>query len=50
MSPVDRMIALGMCPHDAASIEKWFLSRNDQEGLERYIMDKKNFNPEASDR
>lgn len=50
MSPVDRMIALGMFPHDAICIEKWFLSRNDPEGLERYIENKKNFNPEASER
>lgn len=50
MSPVERMIALGMFPYDAVCIEKWFLNRNDPDGLERYINDKKNFNSEASDR
>ena len=50
MSPVERMIQLGMFADDAYAIQKWFLDRNDLEGLERYIENRKNFNPEVSDR
>ena len=50
MSPVERMIQLGMFTDDAYAIQKWFLDRNDLEGLERYIENRKNFNPEVSDR
>lgn len=50
MSPVERMIQLGMFADDAAAIQKWFADRNDLAGLERYIANRKNFNPEASDR
>ena len=50
VSPVERMIQLGMFADDAYAIQKWFLDRNDLEGLERYIENRKNFNPEVSDR
>ena len=50
MSPIERMIQLGMFADDAYSIQKFFLERNDLEGLERYIQNRKNFRMEASDR
>ena len=50
MSPIERMIQLGMFADDAYSIQKYFVERNDLAGLERYIENKKIFNPEASDR
>lgn len=50
MSPVERMIQLGMFADDAYAIQKWFVERGDLEGLERYIENKRNFNPEESDR
>lgn len=50
MTPVERMIQLGMFADDAAAIQKYFAERNDLEGLERYIENRKNFGMEASDR
>ena len=47
---MERMIQLGMFADDAAAIQKYFAERNDLEGLERYISDRKNFRTEASDR
>ena len=50
MTPVERMVQLGMFADDAISIQKYFLERGDPEGLERYIENRKNFGMEASDR
>lgn len=50
MTPVERMIQLGMFADDAIAIQKYFETRNDPDGLERYIANIKNFGSEASDR
>ena len=50
MTPVERMVQLGMFADDAASIQKFFVDRGDLAGLERYIENRKNFGMEASDR
>ena len=50
MTPVERMVQLGMFADDAFSIQKYFVEREDLEGLERYIENRKNFRMEESDR
>lgn len=50
MSPMERMILLGLPPDEAAAVEKYFAARADWAGLERFIADKSNFRSEASAR
>ena len=50
MTPIERMVQLGMFADDAYAIQKYFVDRGDLAGLERYIQDRKNFRGEASER
>ena len=50
MTPMERMIQLGLYADDAISIQQYFESRNDPDGLERYIANLNNFRSEESDR
>ena len=39
MNAIERMIAAGLSRENAADNAMWFMSRSDEEGLERFVLE-----------